>query len=73
MIEASRTLALPSLTPALVRRHRPLMLAPPANAITLPADTAGEPKPAWSDWKQDVRFFLGCYAAGLVFFFIMLS
>jgi hypothetical protein len=74
MIEASRTLALPSLSATLVRRRKPLLLAPPAQYVAMPVEaTIEDAGPRWSSWRQDVRFFLGCYAAGLVFFFIMLS
>jgi hypothetical protein len=74
MIQASRTLsAAPSLSATLVRRrHRPLMLAPPA--AYLPSDIAPTKRNSrWSGWRDDLRFFVGCYAAGLAFFLIMLS
>jgi hypothetical protein len=75
MINASRTLSPASLGPAIIRRRppRPLLLAPPsAFAKPLPAIAPAD-EPAWSDWRDDLRFFLGCYAAGLAFFLIMLS
>jgi hypothetical protein len=73
MIEASRTLALPSLSATLVRRRKPLLLAPPARSIAISAELVSEAAPRWTTWREDLRFFTGCYAAGLVFFFIMLS
>jgi hypothetical protein len=78
MIEASRTLALPSLSATLVRRRKPLLLAPPARAIAarsiaMSVELGSEAAPRWTTWREDLRFFAGCYAAGLVFFFIMLS
>ena len=73
MIEASNTLTLPSLSAALVRRRKPLLVAPPAYRVTMPVETVDEAEPRWSSWREDLRFFAGCYAAGLIFFFIMLS
>ena len=73
MFEATRTLDPPSLSAALIRRRKPLLLAPPAYTVELPVERAEEAEGRWPGWKQDLRFFLGCYAAGLVFFFIMLS
>jgi hypothetical protein len=73
-----------SLTAFLVRRKRPLMVAPPAAvpgpfeidyelefAEAAPAAEAALPAP--SRWGEDVRFFVTCYAVGLVFFLVMLS
>jgi hypothetical protein len=53
------------------RRRRALVLdfLPPLE----PAFEAPEAVGRWPNWQQDVRFFLGCYAAGLAFFLIMLS
>jgi hypothetical protein len=73
MITASRTLSPASLDPAIIRRRvsrpRTLLLAPPSAFLANPpAAPAAEP-----DWRDDLRFFLGCYVAGLVFFLIMLS
>ena len=83
MIEASRTLAFPALSATLVRRRKPLLLAPPAHAIAahsiaahsiaMSVELVSEAAPRWTTWREDLRFFTGCYAAGLVFFFIMLS
>ncbi|MDH7641010.1 hypothetical protein [Sphingomonas oryzagri] len=73
MFEATRTLSAQSLSAALIRRRKPLMLAPPAYAVEMPIELVEETEARWPGWKQDLRFFLGCYAAGLVFFFIMLS
>ncbi|HEY0316081.1 MAG TPA: hypothetical protein VGC28_07435 [Sphingomonas sp.] len=73
MIEASRTLALPSLSATLVRRRKPLLLAPPPHRAAMPAEMTDEAAPRWTTWREDLRFFAGCYAAGLVFFIIMLS
>jgi hypothetical protein len=61
-----------ALDPILVRRRRALRIAPPTMAIAnlpvvVPAPTSQ------SDWRDDLRFFLGCYVAGLVFFLILLS
>ncbi len=72
MIQASRTLSPASLSPALIRRpvprRRQLLLAPPsAYAAGLPVLTPV------AGWRDDLRFFFGCYAAGLAFFLIMLS
>lgn len=73
MITASRILSPAPLSPAIIRRRtphaRPLLLAPPsAYLATLPAAAVDT-----SDWRDDLRFFVGCYAAGLAFFLIMLS
>jgi hypothetical protein len=74
MFQASRTLTAPALSAALIRRRKPLLLAPPAGyTVTMPIDAAEEAGPVWPRWREDLRFFAGCYAAGLVFFFIMLS
>jgi hypothetical protein len=76
-----QTVTGPSLSARLVRRRRSLMLAPPAVYATpsvyavmpaLPVDAADD-APRWIDWRADMRFFVGCYAAGLIFFLIMLS
>jgi hypothetical protein len=74
MINASRTLSPASLGPAIIRRRppRPLLLAPPSVYRALPPAVAAN-VPTWADWRDDLRFFLGCYAAGLAFFLIMLS
>jgi hypothetical protein len=73
MFQASRTLTAPSLSAALIRRRKPLLLAPPAYHGALPVDVIEDATPNWTTWREDLRFFAGCYAAGLVFFFIMLS
>ena len=73
MFEASRTLIAPSLSAALIRRRKPLLLAPPAYHVTMPVEAIEEAEPRWSGWREDLRWFAGCYAAGLIFFFIMLS
>ena len=74
MIEASNTLTLPSLSAALVRRRKPLMLAPPSAYLRMPVQIAEpEETASWPTWREDMRFFLGCYVAGVVFFLIMLS
>ena len=73
MFQASRTLTEPSLSAALIRRRKPLLLAPPAYHVAMPVETVEEIAPRWSSWREDLRFFAGCYAAGLIFFFIMLS
>jgi hypothetical protein len=73
MIQASPTLSLPSLSASLVRRRRPLMLAPPVVAIPLPTEDLSQGKGRWPGWREDLRFFASCYAAGLAFFLIMLS
>jgi hypothetical protein len=79
MIEASRTLSArppsqPTLSSALVRRRKPLMLAPPSTYLRMPVQVAErEESASWPTWREDLRFFLGCYAAGVVFFLIMLS
>lgn len=71
MIEASRTLSASSLDATLVRRRRPLRLAPQTSV--LPIVLAGDRAPLWSGWRDDLRFFAACYAGGLAFFLIMLS
>jgi hypothetical protein len=73
MFQASRTLTAPSLSAALIRRRKPLLLAPPACAVAMPVDAVEESAPRWATWREDLRFFAGCYAAGLSFFLIMLS
>jgi hypothetical protein len=79
MIQASRTLSArplrqPTLSPALVRRRKPLMLAPPSAYLRMPVHIAEpEETASWPTWREDMRFFLGCYVAGVVFFLIMLS
>jgi hypothetical protein len=73
MITASHTLSPASLSPAIIRRRalrqRPLLLAPPSAYVASPPVPQVEP----SDWRDDLRFFVGCYIAGLAFFLIMLS
>jgi len=70
MIEAQTTNAVASLSAMLVRRNRPLLrLAPPAR-IGLAVAMREAPR---SGLAEDLRFFLTCYAAGFVFFLIMLS
>jgi len=78
MNEAASALSLTrspaSLGPAIIRRRRPrpLLLAPPSAYLqALPAVQVEAP--LWADWRGDLRFFLGCYVAGLAFFLIMLS
>jgi len=73
MINASRTLSSAALGPAIIRRRprRPLLLLAPPSAFAEPLPVADVA--AWTDWRGDLRFFLGCYAAGLAFFLIMLS
>jgi hypothetical protein len=73
MFQASRTLIAPSLSAGLIRRRKPLLLAPPAYHVAMPVEAVEEAAPRWPSWREDLRFFAGCYAAGLVFFFIMLS
>jgi len=73
MFQASRTLSEPSLSAALIRRRKPLLLAPPAYRVTMPVEMVEDSEPRWPTWREDLRFFAGCYAAGLVFFLIMLS
>jgi len=74
MITASRTLSPASLRPAIIRRRppRPLLLAPPSAYIATPPLVPANDA-TWADWRGDLRFFLGCYAAGVAFFLIMLS
>ncbi len=74
MITASRTLSPASLAPAIIRRRarRPLMLAPPAAYAKAPP-LARADRPVAADRMADLRFFVGCYSSGLVFFLIMLS
>jgi hypothetical protein len=64
---ATRTLPQPTLSAAIIRRRRPLLLPPPSAYAPRIATT-----PA-SDWSADLRFFATCYAAGVLFFLIMLS
>ncbi|MBA2936145.1 hypothetical protein HZF05_18845 [Sphingomonas sp. CGMCC 1.13654] len=73
MFQASPTLTEPSLSAALIRRRKPLLLAPPACQVTMPVEVVEQAEPRWPTWREDLRFFAGCYAAGLIFFIIMLS
>ena len=59
------------LHPAIIRRRRPrpLLLAPPSAHGAAALASVIEP----ASWPSDLRFFVGCYVAGLVFFLIMLS
>ncbi len=65
-----RAASQPSLSAALIRRRRPSQLAPPA--ASAPHTVVAAPAPA-TGWPDDLRFFLTCYGAGLLFFLIMLS
>jgi hypothetical protein len=61
------------LRPAIIRRRsRPLLLAPPP-VYAAPSLVGPTIESVASGWQDDLRFFLGCYVAGLVFFLIMLS
>jgi hypothetical protein len=68
MIEAPMIPAFASLTPAMVRR-RPLvrLIEPMRGLIETGTAVTG------SGWQADLRFFLTCYAAGLLFVVVMLS
>ena len=48
------------------RRAKPILLLPAPEAFEAPAAQAG-------DRFADLRFFATCYAAGLIFFLVMLS
>ena len=65
---STRTSPQPTLSAALIRRRpRPALLPPPSAFLPIDAVDAD------SGWSDDLRFFLTCYAAGVVFFLIMLS
>jgi hypothetical protein len=70
MIQASRTLSAAPLRPAFAHRHRPRYLVPPEAAPSVPAIID---ESRWGLAREDLIFFAACYAAGLAFFFIMLS
>jgi hypothetical protein len=70
-VMATRTFPQPALSASLIRR-RPLLLAPPS-AYATPRAAAASPAPPAAGWSDDLRFFATCYAAGVVFFLIMLS
>jgi hypothetical protein len=73
MIQPHRFAPALSLNPVMVRRRRPLMIAPPAGrGLAVAADPFAE-SPADTDWMNNLRFFCAAYAAGLLFFLIMLS
>ncbi len=74
MIQAAPTISAPSLSAALVRRRKPLMLAPPTVYAMMPIEPIEAANDAgWPTWREDLRFFAACYVAGVVFFLIMLS
>lgn len=72
MIQASLDRpATAALDPFMVQRRRALLIAPPAGHVALEA-VAVEPAPT-GGWRDDLRFFLGCYVAAFVFFLIISS
>lgn len=70
MIEASRTLSATPLRPAFAYRPRARFLVPPEAFPSAPAIAETS---RWGLAREDMAFFAACYAAGLVFFLIMLS
>lgn len=73
MIQPHRFAPALSLHPVMVRRRRPLMIAPPAGrARAVVADPFAD-SPGDTGWTDNLRFFCAAYAAGLLFFLIMLS
>lgn len=56
-----------ALTPALVRRHA-FGPAPMPSAEPVAIE-----EPPVAGWADDLRFFAVCYAAGILFFLILLS
>jgi hypothetical protein len=70
MIQASRTLSAAPLRPAFAHRHRARYLVPLEAVPFVPALAEGS---RWGLVREDLIFFAACYAAGLAFFFIMLS
>lgn len=71
MIQASRTLSAAPLRPAFAHRHRARYLVPPV--AVAPAPAIAEARHWLGLAWEDLIFFAACYAAGLAFFFIMLS
>jgi hypothetical protein len=77
MIQSQRSLTALPLHPLMIQRRRPLRVAPPARAVAMLAmpalaaidEIGGDAR----DWKDELSFFLACYAAGLLFFLVMLS
>jgi hypothetical protein len=62
------------LQPRMVQRRRALRVAPPAGwMVALPADGFVEADDEGRGWKDDLSFFLACYAAAMLFFLVMLS
>lgn len=73
-IASQRTAAALSLQPMMVRRRRALRVAPPAGHVPVwPIDVIVEIEGETRNWKDDLSFFLACYAAGMLFFLVMLS
>jgi len=65
MIEAPPLAPRATLTSALVRR-RSFGPMPPAEPVTIEEPPVG-------GWADNLRFFAVCYAAGILFFLILLS
>jgi hypothetical protein len=71
---SQRIASVRALQPMMVQRRRALRVAPPAGRmIALPADGFVEVEETGRNWQDDLRFFLACYAAGMLFFLVMLS
>jgi hypothetical protein len=73
------TTAPASLLDMLTQRQTPLAAAP--EAVSLPIEEADCPleegmldeQPHRSGWVADLRFFLLCYFAGVIFFWVILT
>jgi hypothetical protein len=52
-----------------LRRQRPMLRLPPPATFGRAMPVA----PPAGGWAADLRFFLTCYAAGFLFFLVMLS
>ena len=68
---STRAVSKPALTASLIRRRPRRLLPAPPSAHARPRPVA--PPITAGGWADDLRFFATCYAAGLVFFLVMLS
>jgi hypothetical protein len=72
MIQASRSLPASPLRPAPARRRPVKSFGTRVYAAPVVL-SEGIPASRWPISREDLIFFLGCYAAGLAFFLIMLT